>query len=312
MHTFQINNKCVTWVLRILVGGSFMLSALLKYLSIETFDLYIYEHHLFGYQLTEIFSRLLVAAEFCLGAMLLAGIFPRLTKWTVFCFLAGFTIYLWLMPYLFQVDMANCHCFGEKLPFTRNQSIVKNLLLMALLLPLSTQRGCLCRHLKRWVAVGVAVVVTVVMAVNPPSLVYNALYGEKILIDNDLYKEALANTGQMKAFSQGRQIVCLYSPTCKYCQLSAQKLHLAFQQAHLDESQMKVIFLRMNKGDERERAFFQKNRIPPLEYTTFAADTFLQVTHGKIPVILFVDEGKVCHSHQYMSVDEGRIGEFLR
>ena len=68
----------------------------------------------------------------------------------------------------------------------------------------------------------------------------------------------------------------------------------------------------MNKGDERERAFFQKNRIPPLEYTTFAADTFLQVTHGKIPVILFVDEGKVCHSHQYMSVDEGRIGEFLR
>ena len=134
-----------------------MLSALLKYLSIETFDLYIYEHHLFGYQLTEIFSRLLVAAEFCLGVMLLAGIFPRLTKWTVFCFLAGFTIYLWLMPYLFQVDMANCHCFGEKLPFTRNQSIVKNLLLMALLLPLSTQRGCLCRHLKRWVAVGVAV-----------------------------------------------------------------------------------------------------------------------------------------------------------
>lgn len=307
---FKAGGKYFSLVLRLIVGGTFLLSSVLKYLSIESFDLYVFEHRILGYNTTEVFSRLLIAAEFCLGLMLIAGFYLRFTKYTMLCFLAGFTVYLLLMPLLFDVDMDNCHCFGEELPFTRGESILKNLVLIALLLPVSTNRSSDFRYQKVSVLLGGIIVVTAFMAVNPPSFIHNFLYGEEIFVDKDLYDEALANTGQKNVFSDGKQIVCLYSPSCKYCGLSAKKIHLASLQSQWDESCVKVIFLRM--GNQKiDTSFFERNEIPKSDYVTFSADTFLRVTNGKMPVVLFVENGNICHSYQYLAVDEKKLDAFL-
>ena len=122
-----IKNKYVSHTIRILIGCVFIASAILKYLSIDTFDLYIYEHQLFNYAITAILTRLLIAAEFALGIMLIGNILIKFTYFTTFLFLAGFTVYLFLQPLLFDVDLSNCHCFGDKIILNHTQSIIKNI-----------------------------------------------------------------------------------------------------------------------------------------------------------------------------------------
>ena len=57
--------------------------------------------------------------------------------------------------------------------------------------------------------------------------------------------------------------------------------------------------------------FFKTTRTTPLEYTTFTVDTFLNITNGQMPVILFTENGEIKQSYQYISIDEQKIKEFL-
>ena len=68
-----IDNKLFTYIIRIFIGGVFVASAVLKYLSIDIFDLYVYEHNIFNLALTETLTRCLIACEFCMGVMLIFG-----------------------------------------------------------------------------------------------------------------------------------------------------------------------------------------------------------------------------------------------
>ena len=105
--------------MRILVGLVFIASAILKYLSIDEFDLYIYDHNLFSISVTETLTRLLITAECLLGIMLMFNILARFVYYTTLTFLIGFTMYLFLLPYLFNVDITNCYCFGDSMVFSR-------------------------------------------------------------------------------------------------------------------------------------------------------------------------------------------------
>ena len=311
MMDFIIKNKYISLILRIIVGATFITSALLKYLSIDAFDLYIYEHQLFDYQITEILTRLLIAMEFILGIILITGIHVRLAKMGVLLCLTGFTIYLILMPYLFNVDMQNCHCFGEKLPFTRTQSIIKNIILILLTIPINTTISLKTKYQFPILASGIIVILLISFSVNPPSFIYNKIYGQNVEIDENLYQIALENTGQKTNFAQNRQIICLYSTACQYCQKSAKKIDLAIQKEKLNKDQIKIIFWRTENNIPMNN-FFKTNKISPLTYTTFTVDTFLNITHGQMPVILFTENGKIQQSYQYIAIDEKKLADFLK
>ena len=84
------NNKVVSHDFRILIGCVFITSAILKYLAIDVFDLYIYEHNLFNLAITSTLTRLLIAAEFALGVFLIGNITIRFTYILTYIFLIGF------------------------------------------------------------------------------------------------------------------------------------------------------------------------------------------------------------------------------
>ena len=305
-----IDNKLFTYIIRIFIGGVFVASAVLKYLSIDIFDLYVYEHNIFNLALTETLTRCLIACEFCMGVMLIFGLKFRWAYFGALLLLTAFTIYLVSMPLLFDVDPNNCHCFGDKIILNRTQSIIKNIILIVLLLLLSPKGVKDFR--KSWIVVLILAILSLGMtfAFNPPDYIYTAIYGSEVRIDEDLYHQALAAQQKQESYSQGRQIICMYSTACSYCRKSARRVQLMAQREHWNTEHIKLIFWRMS-NDSAITRFYDKQQLSDMEYTTFTVDTFLNITKGQQPVILLSDNGKIIKSIDYIAFSENEITRFL-
>ena len=310
MQKLLVKKIYLNWVLRIAVGLVFVLSAVLKYLSIDNFDMYVYEHGLFGYEITESLTRCLVAAELCLGIFLIMGVFPRFTKYTMLLFLTAFTVYLLLLPTVFGIESENCHCFGEVISFNRWQSIVKNLILIALLLPYNPALGWRFRWPKIAFAATAVASLVAVFALITPSYIDTALYGKTITIDDELFRTTMDEAEGGETFLQGRQIVCFYSTACGYCSKSAKKVHLAMRQADIPSDHVRIVFWHTDKSKPIS-LFFEKAKVPELEHITIDAETFLNITNGVMPLIAFVNDGSVAECHKYIELNERQMKDFL-
>jgi len=306
----NIHNKYVSLVLRVIVGLVFVASAILKYISIDIFDLYVFEHNLFSISVTETLTRLLITAELVLGIMLIFSIHARLAYYAALAFLAGFTLYLLILPYFFDVDITNCHCFGDAIVLSRTESIIKNILLLICLAFVSPKFSTY-KKWETWVVIALSVVTFVAfMVISAPNYLYTVVHKEKTQIDIPLYESALLNSGMKTEFTDGKQIICMYAVGCKFCKRAALKLHLILKNNQLPEGNVKAIFW-SETPDSLIYNFFSEQKIPIPEYTTFRVDTFLSITDGRIPVILFSDNGTIVHKANFISLNEKRVVEFF-
>ena len=309
--SINIHNRYVSCILRIFVGLVFTASAVLKYISVDIFDLFVFEHNLFSVSVTETLTRLLITAEFVLGIMLIFNIHARIAYYTVLCFLGGFTIYLFLLPYLFDVDITNCHCFGNAIVLSHWQSIAKNIVLLLCMVFVSPKFSTF-KKWETWVMIALGVVtLAVFMIINTPNYLYTIVHKEKIQIDVPMYESALLNSGKQKEFTNGKQIICMYSISCRFCKRSAMKLHLIMKNHQLSEDNIKAIFW-SGYPDSLTQNFFYEQKIPQLEYTTFRVDTFLSITDGIMPVLLFSDNGKIVHKSNYITLNEKNVVDFFK
>ncbi|MBO4741515.1 MAG: DoxX family protein [Bacteroidales bacterium] len=308
MDKIVAKNKYMSVALRILAGGVFIFSAVMKYLSIEDFDMYIYEHRILGFVAAELTSRLLISAELCLGIFIIAGVFLRFTKYVMLGLLAAFTVYLVIQP-VFGVDTTNCHCFGNNFTLNRIQSLIKNIVLIAIVLPINPDVGFAVRYNKTVFFVVSLAAVIATMSINTPSVINNALYGNTASIDGDLYAEAVKNSGK-EEFLQGKQIICFYSTACKYCKKAAKKINIAMEKENINSENVKIVFWQVNDEVPVEN-FFERAGVPPLEYAVFPVDTFLTVTGGIMPLILFSDNGKPAEVLKYIVLNETLMKDFI-
>ena len=303
--------KILSTILRILVGLAFVTSGLLKYISIDVFDLYVFEHQLFSVSVTETITRLLITVELVLGILLVCNIHTRLAYYGVLFLLMGFTLYLFLLPSLFDVDISNCHCFGTAIVLSRGESIAKNLILLFCLAFFSPKFYIY----KKW-HTGVmlalsAVTLIVIMVINAPNYLYTMVHKDKIQVNIPVYESALQNSGKKTEFTDGKQIICLYSAGCRFCKHAALKLHLIMKHHQLQEKDVKAIFW-SGTPDSLIYNFFSDQKIPILEYTTFRIDTFLNITSGSMPVLLFSNNGTITQKANYISLKENDVVEFFK
>ncbi len=304
------NNKVVSHVFRILIGCVFITSAILKYLAIDVFDLYIYEHNLFNLAITSTLTRLLIAAEFALGIFLIGNIYIRFTYLLTYLFLIGFTVYLILQPFLFRVSLDNCYCFGDKIVLNHTQSLLKNVILM-LMLWLVNVRFYNRKKYEMPVCIIVSLVsVSSFMMVNAPDYLYTKMFHSEVRINQDLYAKTLQKTDKFESFNDGRHLICMYSHKCKYCKNASIKIDKLRKRNNISVERIKCIF--WEKADSTGiNDFFIKNNIDRLEYTQIPVLDFLNITHGQMPVILFSDNGRIIKSVNYAGITEKELVEFL-
>ena len=118
-------------IIRIGIGSVFIIASILKLITIDEFEIYIYSFNIFSFFITTILSRLLIVGEIVLGIFLIFKIYYRFTWKATLTIQILFTIFL-IYTALFRDD-GNCHCFGDLVQLSPMQSIIKNLVIIGAL-----------------------------------------------------------------------------------------------------------------------------------------------------------------------------------
>lgn len=135
-----MNKKNISWIIRIVVALLFIVSAVAKlypspYFAISTFE--VKQLYTLGFSdtIAPYFSRILIGIEFALGFLLLNNNFlKRITIPATIGLLVVFIIHLSYVTFLSGGNSGNCGCFGELIPMTPIEAIIKNIIAVGLLI----------------------------------------------------------------------------------------------------------------------------------------------------------------------------------
>lgn len=126
----DMSRELVQKILSISLGVMFIFSGISKLFPIEAFETVTVQQGIMNWELVPWFSRAMISFELFLGLLFLLNI--KLRKFTLpasFLLLFVFTVYLAILEFTGKGG-DNCGCFGELVPMTALQSILKNLIFM--------------------------------------------------------------------------------------------------------------------------------------------------------------------------------------
>ena len=129
----------IAWTIRLLVSFLFIISAIAKmypspYFAISTFEVKQLYTLGFSETIAPYFSRTLIGIELALGLLLLQKHYlKRFIIPMTILLLAVFVGHLTYVTFLSGGNSGNCGCFGELLPMTPIEAIIKNIVAIILL-----------------------------------------------------------------------------------------------------------------------------------------------------------------------------------
>ncbi len=118
--------------MKMLLGTMFIVSAVSKFITVDTFEIYVYSFGLLPLTLSFYAARVVIALELLLGTALISNRHHRFTSLMTLLFLLIFIVFLSYAHLVGRTD--SCHCFGELISFNPIQSILKNAVLVVAML----------------------------------------------------------------------------------------------------------------------------------------------------------------------------------
>lgn len=303
--SFVPMNKPLHDLVRCMLGALFCLSALLKFRSVDSFELYLFSFGALPFDLCSLAARLLICAEWWLGAAFLTGWWHRSLRWLYALSLGGFSI--WLAGLLIAGEEGNCHCFGDAVELDAAASLVKNALLGALLLFVWRMPDRSSPPRPVWpIAFGLVCLVCL-FAASPPDRYLRARRQS-----SELIPELYAPVADSLCLDRGRRMICLYSPTCRYCRLTARKVAALCRRHHLNPDRTFSLFLRVNgEMPQTVAQFYAGNGGMTAPYAVLPPRTLLDLCNGALPLVLLTDGGRVVAEYDYRTLDEEAVARFF-
>ena len=235
--------------IRILLGIFFIVSAVMKVLSLDTFVMYVYSFQLFPLVLTEIACRLLIGFEMLLGVMLILKLRYKLVWWTSMALMVAFTLFL-IYTAIFRND-DNCHCFGDIIEVKPVVSIFKNVAVMLFFLLIYEWKRCILPAEEKeeeevpkfrfkdlflatpWYSKTAKIIIYVVagllifiatFVLFPPTAIYNKIFSKNDLVATPVYEKALTDSlvylhYENIRYDEAKDTVTFHKDTV-YCQLA--------------------------------------------------------------------------------------------
>ena len=281
-----------------MLGILFLCSATAKLVGIDAFELYLFGLGIFPLGTSYLLSRLVIAAEYTLGILLIANFYPRLAFWGTLLMLVGFTAFLAILAATGNRD--NCNCFGEWVNLNPVQSIWKNLGMLALLLLSAGIPAFQVKHKPFWLTLACVVPLTTVLIVSPPDNWRYDSYARHELVNEQALQEALEAGILPASVAEGDRVVCFYSLKCHYCKMSARKMTTLRERGEFSQAPVIAVF---GRGDNPDPApFLEETGFRPDEVHFIEPSDFLRITNGSYPVILVMHDGVPVEKYNYRNL----------
>ena len=291
------------------IGSVFIIAAILKLISIDEFEIYIYSFNILSFLLTTFVSRIIIVAEFALGLLMILNINSKFVRRMTLIALALFTLLL-IYAAIFRQD-SNCHCFGELIQLNPIQSIIKNLILIVFLI-IGQQSTDNSQQSMVRVRVSVRVKLLLVLLscgllvfiVSPPDSIYKMIYStEKEVSSIDLYasldevvkidfKEDEIALDSISAFDMNEemQLIAIVSSGCKYCRLGLKKLSLIMKNEGISPDNVDVFIW---GSPESIIDFRAETMTEDLDYWHIMPNKAIKITYGRFPIFIWIKEKEI-------------------
>ena len=301
--------------INIVIGSVFIIAAILKLMSIDEFEIYIYSFDIFSFLLTTFVSRIIIIGEFILGLFLILKINYKLTWRLTFISLILFTLFL-IYVAIFRQD-ANCHCFGELVELSPLESIIKNLVMIALLIlgQRTTDNGQQTQAQSSKLLVLSSTFL--VFIISPPDSIYKMIYStEKEISTVDLYKsfdevvkidfteEGLVFDSISSFKEKENQLIVVVSSGCKYCRLGLKKLSLIMKNEDLATDNVDIFIWGSPEGIED---FRNETMTEDYSYWHIMPNRAIEITYGRFPIFIFLKEKDIIKIGDFRDVDDAFI-----
>ena len=210
------------WIIRIIISFLFILSAVAKlyphpYFAITTFEAKQLVPLGFDQCYGAYFSRVLISFEFALGILILFPFYLKkiIIPSTIFL-LSIFCVHLSISVFGIMDGPANCGCFGELIPMTPTEALIKNILsigLLILLFKLVKQQKN--KHF---------IYLIVVYLISLGALFYVAPNKSCKSLDDKFEKTNSIYSQYIKDIDNGEKLLCFFAPGCDHCMATARQL----------------------------------------------------------------------------------------
>ena len=324
-----MNYKLIKDILRIGIGGMFVIAAILKLMSIDEFEIYIYSFNVLNFLLTSFVSRIIIAGEFILGLFLILKVNYKFTWNATMTILILFTLFL-IYTAIFRND-TNCHCFGQLVELSPVESIIKNVIAMILLSidkwtnlkvqssKFNAQSSTFKVQRSKFNVQSSLLIATstllIVFVVSPPDVIYNKIYSEekeissyvlqdsfddivKINFENDTI--VLDSTAVLET-RERNLMIAIVSSGCKYCHLGVKKLSMIMKRKGTDTENVNVFIW---GSDDGILNFIKETDTEDLSYWKINPRQAIDITYGRFPVFIWLEDGEIVDIGDFRNITE--------
>ena len=296
-------------IIRIGIGVFFIASAILKLISIDNFELYIYSFNIFSFTMSGLAARAIIACELLVGILLIAKVKYKEAWWLTMLMLVGFS-FLLVYVILFRND-SNCHCMGDLVEIKPSLSLIKNLLVIALMLLIRKEEDYRFRGRVSVLVIAILTAIAVPFALFPMDNIYNLFSKTSTKSCNEAEFNSFLQDSVMQDIhlDEGNFIVGVVSSGCKFCRIGCLKMSEMVTFNKIDST--KVLYFIWGDSTSVQK-FRKETQSEPFLYVPINPVKAIRITDGAFPLFLFIQDGEVQRTADLRQLTEKEVISHLQ
>jgi hypothetical protein len=269
--------KYLSKALQLLLAITFIFSAYTKAVGPGFFEITLMDQGLApSRDFAGHMARFFIGLEFALGILMLLPFYIKKLMQITFLMLGGFTahlVYLWSTG-----DTENCGCFGEMISMTPEQSIIKNLIMLAI--ALVVYKTAQTQTISKITLMGFTGATIFSMWLFLPMPNHEDFPFETFT--------QFESKGRVD-LSSGEKLIAIFNLDCEHCQEAAAELG-ELKRQHKNFPEIYVLFYQEGSTTVEE---FERMTQSSFPYTFIDVNTFFDLIGDSPPRIYYLNNGAV-------------------
>lgn len=287
------SKRQIVWGIRILVSALFILSAVAKLYPSPVMGIASFEAKYLGALgidggYAKVVSRLLLGFELTLALLMLLPFYiKKIVIPSTIGLLSVFSIHL--LVQVFNGGASNCGCFGELIPMTPLEALIKNILTIGLLiLPITIFKGQL-ESIKKINPI-------IITGLSSSLLMFVLLpQGSSIISGSNTKSKASVYTKYFDDIAQGNKLLCFFSPTCEHCMETGKQITALSKKYPGLMPEVRILFMdESDNGSKKEIKDYFNFIGKEYNYKVLSIEDFVPLFWGEkdFPGVMYLYEGK--------------------